>query len=104
MYDKDPNTLFALFEAIPESVKGAVMAFVVAMLRLAYDNQEPNWLRRILEGFICSFLAYGIYSLTRVMEWSTDLAFVGSVMVGFLGADFVKEKAKTWFTKKSDQI
>lgn len=104
MPEKDPGNWLALFELMPEALKGAIMAFIVSMLRLMYDNKEPNWLRRIMEGFICSFLAYGIFSLTKAMGLSSDFAFVGSVLVGFLGADFVREKARSWIGKKTDKV
>lgn len=103
MPDKDPNNWLMLFELLPESLQGAIMAFIVTMLRLMYDNKEPNWLRRTLEGFICSFLAYVMFSLTRAMGLSSDFAFVGSVLIGFLGADFVREKARHWIGKKADK-
>lgn len=103
MPDKDPNNWLALFEIIPDSIKGAMMAFIVSMLRIMYDNQEPNWIRRLTEGFICAFLAYGIFSLTKAMSLSSDFAFVGSVLVGFLGADFVREKARSFVTKKAEK-
>ena len=103
MPEKDPNNLLALLQLIPESLQGALMAFIVSMLRLMYDNKEPNWLRRLIEGFICAFLAYSVFALTKAFGMPTDLAFVGSVLIGFLGADFVREKARAWFTKKSEE-
>lgn len=103
MPEKDPNNWLMLFDILPDSVKGAAMAFIVSMLRIMYDNQEPNWMRRLTEGFICAFLAYGIFSLTKAMGLSSDFAFVGSVLVGFLGADFVREKARLFVTKKAEK-
>ena len=103
MPEKDPNSWLALLQLIPESLQGAVMAFIVSMLRLMYDNKEPNWLRRLIEGFICAFLAYSVFALTKAFGMSTDFAFVGSVLIGFLGADFVREKARLWFSNKANK-
>lgn len=103
MPDKDPNNWLELFQLIPDSLKGAMMAFIVSMLRLMYDNQEPNWLRRILEGLICAFLAWGAFSLVRATGLSNDFAFVSSVLIGFMGADFVREKARMFINKKADK-
>lgn len=103
MPDKDPNSWLALLQLIPESIQGAMMAFIVSMLRLMYENQEPNWLRRTLEGLICSFLAWGAFSLVRATGLSNDFAFVSSVLIGFMGADFVKEKARLFINKKADK-
>lgn len=103
MPNKDPNNWLTLFELLPESLKGAVMAFIIAILRLMYDNKEPNWLRRLSEAFICAFLAYSLFYLTKALGMSSDLAFFGSVLLGFLGADFVREKARHWIGKKADK-
>jgi len=79
MPDKDPTNWLALLQLIPESMQGAIMAFIVSMLRLMYDNKEPSWLRRLIEGFICTFLAYSLFALTKALGMSSDLAFVGPV-------------------------
>lgn len=103
MPEKDPNNWLELLQLTPESLQGAIMAFIVSMLRLMYDNKEPNWLRRLIEGFICAFLAYSVFALTNALGISSDLAFVGSVLIGFLGADFVREKARIWFSNKANK-
>ena len=59
MPDKDPTNWLALLQLIPESLQGAIMAFIVSMLRLMYDNKEPNWVRPHLRRFDLRFLSLG---------------------------------------------
>lgn len=106
MQDKDPNTwaLIAMaWEAVPPSVKGAVMAFVIAVLRIVYDRQETSNVRIVLEAAICGCLSL---SFSGALGWlgapeSVAVAFGGAV--GFIGVTKIRQLALTWLGKKADK-
>jgi lambda family phage holin len=104
MPDKDPNNwaaLFAALDAVPPSIKGAIMAFVIAVLRIIYDRQETSNVRIVLEAGICGCLSL---SFSGALGWlgapeSVAVAIGGAV--GFIGVTKIRELAINWLTKKA---
>lgn len=91
----------ALSASIPEPVRAAAMAFLVALLRVAYDNNEPRGRRRLLEAFLCGTLAYFIASGMEHFGVPASLStFVGGA-VGMLGADKVRELGRKYTAQKT---
>ena len=54
------KTVLLIFENIPEPVRAALLAAVVALARILYDGKEPRWVRRFLEATLCGLIALGI--------------------------------------------
>lgn len=106
MPEKDPNTWAAIFaglDTIPPSVKGAIMAFIIAVLRVIYDRQETSNMRILLEAAICGCLSL---SFSGALGWlgapeSVSVAFGGAV--GFIGVTKIRQLALTWLGKKADK-
>ena len=88
----------AIWDATPEPVKAAILAVLVAMLRIMYDGKEPRWVRRLLEASLCGAIALGVAHLTESLGmphgWGT---FLGAV-VGLLGADYVRELGRKYLS------
>lgn len=84
-------TLAKLLESIPEPFRAAILATVVALLRILYDGREPRWVRRFLESMLCGAIALGLANLIEALgmpgQWAT---FLGAA-VGLFGADQVRE-------------
>lgn len=81
---------------IPPTLQGAIMAFVISLLRVIYDEQESKWTRKLLESLICAGLTLAAGGAVRAMGLDTAwVLFVGG-LIGFMGADFVREKAKAY--------
>lgn len=106
MPEKDPNTwaaLFAALEGIPPSVKGAIMAFIIAVLRVVYDRQETSNVRITLEGLICGGLSL---SLSSALEWfgaPDSVAIAAGGFIGFIGVIKIRQLSLTWLGKKADK-
>ena len=72
------------------------MAFVIAFLRVVYDGQESKWTHKLLESLICAGLTLTAGGAVRAMGLDTGwVLFIGG-LIGFIGADFVREKAKAY--------
>lgn len=102
MLDKDPNSVQAILDFLGPEVRAGIMAAIIALLRIMYDNKEKKWRRRILETLLCGALAYTLSSGLSYFNLPPDMSiFVGGCM-GFLGVDFVREKAQLFVNRKLD--
>ena len=68
-----------------------VLAAVIALLRAAYDDKEPSWMRRLLESCLCGFLAIGASALVAELGFdSANARVVAGSLVGLYGIDYVR--------------
>ncbi len=97
---KDPDSWN--FISSPE-VRAAIMAIVIAFLRIAYDNKETAWQRIALEAILCGALSYGISSgLSYFDSIPSGVSVFAGAAVGFLGVDFCRSFARRYFNGKID--
>lgn len=96
----EASSLMKLIEMLPEPARAAVLAALIALVRVVYDGKEPRWIRRTLESVLCGLIALGISSLVQALGmadgWST---FIGA-SVGLFGADKVREWGQRFAEKK----
>lgn len=109
-HDRKPNDmqtetegLAAFFVTLSTPVKAATLALVVTVLRFAYDNDERKWTRKALEALLCTTVAWGLSSGLHAIGLHNDAAYLVAVALGWLGADFVRERARTWVSNKSEE-
>lgn len=98
MPEKDPSlwitVLAALWNALPEPIKAAIIATLVALVRVMYDDREPRTLRRLLEAALCGAIALCIASLSEAIGLPSGYATFAGGAVGLLGAEQVREWAR----------
>ncbi len=80
-----------LFNLIPDPMRAAILAAIVALLRIIYDDHEPQWARRILESSLCGAIALGAAHLVAALGMPSDLSIFLGGSVGLFGADQVRE-------------
>lgn len=109
-HDRKPNDmqtetegLAAFFATLSTPVKAATLALVVTVLRFAYDNDRRKWTRKTLEAALCTTVAWGISSGLHAIGLHSDAAYLVAVALGWLGADFVRERARAWVSDKSGE-
>lgn len=83
---------------IPEPFRAAILAAIVALLRILYDGKEPRWTRRALEAALCGAIALAISNLIQALGMSPGWATFLGAAVGLFGADQVRE----WGRKLAD--
>jgi lambda family phage holin len=95
--------IFALWEALPEPIKAALLAGCVAFLRVMYDDREPRLVRRVLEAALCGAIAFGVGSGMEAMGATPGIAtFIGGA-IGLLGADKVRELGKRYVRRRIEE-
>lgn len=85
------RTIISLLDLLPEPFRAALLATVVAMLRILYDGKEPRWVRRILEAALCGTIALGVAHGVEAVGMSSGWATFLGASVGLFGADQVRE-------------
>ena len=102
MPEKDPNNWAALWAAVSTSAtwQGAIMASIIAALRVLYDGKETRWTRIALESLICGALSL---CASRLVQWggfppSVSVAAGGAI--GFLGVTTIREFLVKWAGKR----
>lgn len=88
----------ALFE-FPPAVQGAIMAFVISILRVIYDREETSFVRIILEGLICGALSLTFGSLVGALGFSDSMQLAIGGAIGFMGVTQIR----LWFIRKVDK-
>lgn len=95
--------MFNVFDYAPPYVWGALLAFIIAVLRIKYNDPDARRQRILIEAAICSCLSL---SFSGSLEWlgapqSLSVAFGGAV--GFIGINKFRALALGWLGKKADK-
>jgi lambda family phage holin len=98
-----PFVIQVVWDMLPEPFKAAVLATLIAVLRVVYDGKEPRFLRRAMEACLCGAIAFGLATGLEAMEVPSGMAtFIGGA-IGLLGADKVREFAQRYVTAKVEK-
>lgn len=92
--------MLQILEFLPEPIRAAVLAAVVAMLRILYDGREPQWIRRLLESALCGAIALGVAHLVDALGMTQGWATFLGASVGLYGADQVRTWGRTVVEKR----
>ncbi|WP_246593540.1 phage holin, lambda family [Photorhabdus akhurstii] len=66
---------------------GAVLAAAMAYLRGRY-NGGKFW-KTVIDAIMCAVIAWFIRDVLDFFGMSTNLAYIGSVIIGYLGTDYL---------------
>ena len=77
------------------------LAVVIAFLRAVYDEDEPKWLRSMLEAVICGLLAVGSGAFLAVIGIESDNAKIAAASyIGLVGVDKVRQLSQSFADRK----
>ncbi|WP_429110904.1 phage holin, lambda family [Aeromonas veronii] len=103
MPNKDPTLWAAMLAWLMDNwpaVSGALLALSISFMRITYDGGSGR--RRLIESTMCGLITLAGASGAALLGVTYEAApFIGGV-VGLLGVDIIREKAKTMFNKKGD--
>lgn len=89
----DPSNWIKVIEHMPPWLGGALMAMVIAVLRVVYDREETQVTRVLLEAFICGSLTLAFGSGANAIGLGEGWhLFIGG-LVGFLGSQAIRNLA-----------
>ncbi|HAU4895851.1 TPA: phage holin, lambda family [Aeromonas veronii] len=101
MPNKDPTLWAAMLAWLMDNwpaVYGALLAMSISFLRITYDGGSGR--RRLIESVMGGLLTLAVSTgATELGVASSAAPFIGG-MIGLLGVDIVRDKAKTLFNKK----
>lgn len=104
MPDKDPLSWLLFWDSLPGTVKSAMLATIVAFLRVMYDGKEPRMTRRLLESVLCGAIALCVASLLAAAGINADYSTFAGGSIGLLGADQVRAWARQIANKHVSDI
>lgn len=101
--EQNPLFIQALWGALPEPFKAAILATLIAIMRILYDGREPRFIRRAMEACLCGAIAFGLATGLEAMKVPSGMAtFIGAA-IGLLGADKVREFAQQYVSTRVDK-
>lgn len=103
MPEKDIITAaWAGLTGLSAATKGAVMATIIAVLRVMYDGKETDKARMLLEALICGSLSLCATSVIGWLNMPADMSIAAGGAVGFLGVQTMRDFMMRWFGRQVD--
>ncbi|MFI8418603.1 phage holin, lambda family [Serratia sp. NPDC078593] len=102
MSSLEPDTVGLLIQQVSEYLQpiiNAILAGMMALLIGAYRNVGIR--RRLLNAGMCALLAWTARDALSLMGWEIKWANITSVLIGFLGADYISALIKKIIGKKT---
>jgi lambda family phage holin len=84
---------------IKEQGIGGSLAFIMAYLRGRY-NGGKFW-RVVIDALMCAMIAWFIRDMLNFVGMNTNLSYIGSVFIGYLGTDYIGSLLKRVIGNKS---
>jgi len=69
--EKNPSSWIAVWDALPEPARAAIIGAAVSFFRVMYDDKEPRWLRRVFEVALCAALGFTVSYAVTAMGFSS---------------------------------
>ena len=78
-----------------------LLAFATALLRAAYDDEDPAWVKILLESAVCALIAIGVGALLAEIGFGSSNARIAAAsVVGLYGVDYVRHIGNTIANRK----
>ena len=99
----DPNLWGIILAAINQHGFAAGLAFVIAYLRILYDDKEPRTVRRLLEAALGGTIVFIVGMTGDHFGLHAGWTYATAGAIGVLGVDWVRTKARAWADKKAGE-
>lgn len=93
------DPLVAWFLSIKEQGVAAALAGVMAFLRGTYNGD--GWRVKLADAAMCAILAWFVKDLLGMFGAHNDLAYIASVMLGYMGTAYVGPVIQSLIGKKT---
>lgn len=103
MPERDPTLWAIIASAINNHGLAAGMAFMIAYLRILYDDKEPRPIRRLLEAALGGAIVFIVGMTAENFGLHAGWTYATAGAIGVLGVDWVRTKARQWADKKVDR-
>ncbi|HBN1472749.1 phage holin, lambda family [Salmonella enterica] len=95
----EKNDLLAAILAAKEQGTGAILAFAMAYLRGRYNGGA--FTKTVIDATMCAIIAWFIRDLLDLAGLSSNLAYITSVFIGYIGTDSIGSLIKRFAAKKA---
>lgn len=103
MPEKNPSSWIAVWDALPEPVRAAIIGAIVSFFRVMYDDKEPRWLRRAFEVALCAALGFTVSYAVTAMGFSSGWGGAAAGVIGVYGVEQVRSWGRALAQKRIDQ-
>ncbi|WP_200897808.1 MULTISPECIES: phage holin, lambda family [Xenorhabdus] len=77
----------------------ATLAGTMAFFRGRYNG--GGWVKVSIDTFMCAMFAWFIRDVLNLFGLNPDLAYIGSVVIGYLGTDFIGQLLRKMAEKRA---
>ncbi|HBX0977515.1 TPA: phage holin, lambda family [Klebsiella pneumoniae] len=92
------DSIAALLAAKEQGI-GAILAFIMAYLRGRYNGGAMA--KTLIDAVMCAMIAWFVRDLLDFLGLSTNLAYIASVFIGYVGTDSIGALIKRFVAKKA---
>ena len=92
------DVLTALLSAKEQGI-GALLAFLMAGLRGRYNGS--TFTKTIIDALMCAMIAWFVRDLLDVFGLNSNLAYISSVFIGYVGTETIGAFIKRVINKKA---
>lgn len=83
----DKHDLMTLFLSAREQGIGAVLAFIMAILRGRYNSN--SFTKTLIDALMCAMIAWFVRDLLVFFGLDTELGYITSVFIGYVGTESI---------------
>ena len=98
---QEQSGLIEFINAIPVAMQGAIMAVVMAFLRVYYDASETSKTRAALEASICGALTLASASALDWIGAPEQVAVAVGGFIGFIGVAKLRAFLFAWLNRRA---
>lgn len=95
----EKHDLLAAILAAKEQAIGAILAFAMAYLRGRYNGGAVT--KTLIDALMCAMIAWFVRDLLDFIGLSSNLAYIASVFIGYIGTDSIGNLIKKLAAKKA---
>lgn len=95
----EKHDLLTAMMAAKEQGIGAILAFAMAYLRGRYNGGA--FTKTVIDAMMCAIIAWFVRDLLDFFGLTSNLAYIASVFIGYIGTDSIGSLIKRFAAKKS---
>ena len=100
----NPDDWVKALENIPPWLGGVLMAVIISVLRVIYDEEETSIVRIALESMICGALSLTFGSIVAAIGANPGWQIFIGGMLGFMGSHTVRRIAMRAVNQRIDKL
>lgn len=88
--DNNPDSLKALWDAMPEPVRATVLSAALGILLALRSGDGRTWMRKLLDVAVCAITGYIVGYALHMAEFKPEVIWGANAAIAYMGVDKVK--------------